>query len=62
MIGGAASMELMADVFNVFNKANTAYVATEPYAVFPISGDPAYGKAFALSDPINMRLGLRLGF
>ncbi len=62
MIGGAASMELMADVFNLFNKANTAYVATEPYAIFPISGDPAYGQAFALSDPIYMRLGLRLGF
>ena len=59
---GASSLELMADVFNVFNKANTAYVATEPYAIFPISGDPAYGQAFALSDPVNVRFGLRLGF
>ena len=61
-IGGSTALEVLADVFNVFNKANTAYVATEPYALYPISGEPAYGKAFALSNPINLRLGLRLGF
>jgi hypothetical protein len=61
-LGGATALEVLADVFNVFNRANTAYVATEPYALYPISGEPAYGKAFALSSPINLRLGLRLGF
>ena len=52
----------MADVFNVFNRANTAYVAYEPYFVYPLSGEPGFGKAYALSEPINLRLGFRFLF
>ena len=53
LLGKATSLEILADVFNAFNKANTAYVATEPYAIYPLSSEPAYGKAFALSNPID---------
>ncbi len=55
-------LELMADVFNVFNRANAAAIAPEPYAVFPISGEPAFGKVFLLSAPLHARFGLRLLF
>jgi hypothetical protein len=61
-IGDSLMLELMADVFNVFNRANTAYVAYEPFFVYPLSGEPGFGKPFALADPIHLRLGFRLLF
>jgi hypothetical protein len=61
-LASSLRLELMADVFNVFNRANTAYVAYEPYFVYPLSGEPGFGKPFALADPIHLRLGFRLLF
>ncbi len=59
---GRSKLEFMADVMNIFNRANAAGVAYEPYALFPISGESAYGKVFQLSTPIQTRVGVRWAF
>jgi hypothetical protein len=61
-LGGASHLELMADVFNVFNRANADSISPEPYAVFPLSGKSAFGQVFLLSNPINVRFGARWMF
>lgn len=58
----SSTLELIADVFNVFNRANAASIAPEPYAVFPISGEDAFGKVFKLSPPFHARFGVRWTF
>ena len=58
----ASRLELMADLFNVFNRANCASLAYEPYAVYPVSGENAFGGVFRLSEPFHARFGVRWSF
>ncbi len=61
-LGNFSNLEFIADFINVFNRANAASIATEPYAVFPISGDKAFGKVFQLAPPFHARFGVRWAF
>jgi len=60
--GERSRLELIADVFNVFNRANAQFFFEAPFAVYPISGEDAFGEPASLSPPRGLRLGARWSF
>ena len=61
-VGGFSRLEAAVDIFNVFNSNDGRDYFMYPYEVYPISGDPGWGKPRYLSPPRNVRLALRWSF
>lgn len=62
MGGRETSIDLIVDVFNVFNDAAPLRVGTAENATYPLSGESAFGQPLALSAPREARLGIRFVF
>lgn len=61
-MGGGSSVELMLDVFNVFNNDYAFVVSTDPTELYYQSGKSSYGKPYFLASPRQARFGIRLTF
>lgn len=61
-LGDSSRLEFIADVLNVFNNADGWYYYDSPGSVYPISGQPSFGKPYFLLPPRNLRLGIRFTF
>ena len=61
-VGTGKNLELIADVFNLLNRANGKEYSTNAGMVYPISGENSYGKAVSLYPPFGARFGIRLTF
>ncbi|MFQ5917935.1 MAG: hypothetical protein ACE5I0_09020 [Candidatus Binatia bacterium] len=62
ILGGFSNLEFIADVLNVFNKDDGMAYYTEPFAIYPLSQEKAFGKPTSLYAPIHLRLGVRWTF
>jgi TonB dependent receptor/Carboxypeptidase regulatory-like domain len=60
--GQPAQVEVIADVFNLFNDDAPDSIYSQTFDVYPISGKPAFGKAQTLIPPRTLRLGARFTF
>jgi hypothetical protein len=60
--GQPAQVEVIADVFNVFNDDAPDSIYSQVFDVYPISGQKAFGKAQTLVPPRTLRLGARFTF
>jgi hypothetical protein len=61
-LSASSKIEIMADVMNLFNRANATYYYTDPSSVYPLSQEDAFGLPAALATPIQVRFGLRWMF
>lgn len=61
-IGHSSELQLSFDILNVFNKDDGQYYWLWPYAIYPISGEPAMGKPQSLFPARRLRLGARWTF
>lgn len=61
LIGGSR-LELIGDLFNVFNNTYGISIYTDPTGVYPVSKKSNFGQPSGLVDPIKLRLGARLTF
>ena len=59
---GGSKIELIGDILNAFNNRAGMYFYTEPWDVYPISQQPAFGKPLALRQPRHSRLAIRWSF
>lgn len=55
-------LDLIADVFNVFNTTYGVGIYTDPTGVYPVSGKSNFGQPNGLIDPVNLRLGAKIIF
>ena len=61
-VGQASNLELIADVFNIINRANGRQYYEMLGTVYPLSKEDAFSKPVHLFPPITLRLGFRLTF
>lgn len=54
--------ELILDVLNVLNTGDASWFYIEPYSVYPLSGEAAFGQPQELQDPRRARIGIRWTF
>lgn len=55
-------LELLADVFNLLNRKDGLAFYEQPYAIYPLSKEKAFGLPASLVQPISARLGARWMF
>ncbi len=62
MLGSASKLEVILDIFNVFNSDDGWYYFRWPYEVYPLSGESGWGNPHYLFPPRNLRFGVRWTF
>jgi hypothetical protein len=61
-MGGSSTLELSIDAFNVFNDPDATHYWQEPYDVYAVTGNSAFGKPWWIGAPRRLQAGIRWKF
>jgi hypothetical protein len=61
-LGGSSTLELSLDALNVFNDPDATHYFTEPYDVYAVTANSAFGKPWWIGSPRRLQAGFRWKF